>query len=158
MADALGMQRGVADRERAAVGHPEQRDPLEPGGVDDRGEIRHPRVQREVADLPVREAAAAFVVADDRVPFASPSSQCRQTGLPQSSSRWVSQVAVRTSGGPLPWLAYAMRVPSADVQNRTVCLTGHSKADRTSRPEYPSHSRAGSCTVTQSPPASRAGA
>ena len=31
VADALGMQRGKADRERAAVGHPEQRDPLETG-------------------------------------------------------------------------------------------------------------------------------
>ena len=41
----------------------------------------------------------------------------RQTGLCQSYWRWLSQHEATTSGGPLPWIAYASRTPSAARQN-----------------------------------------
>src|SRR5829696_2476156 len=47
-----------------------------------------------------------------------PSSQYRHTGLSQSYSRWVSQLATLTSGGPLPWRAHARLSPSVAVQKR----------------------------------------
>ena len=41
------------------------------------------------------------------------------SGSSRSNSRWVSQLPAFTSGGPLPWLAYAMRVPSRALTKRT---------------------------------------
>src|SRR2546423_3269430 len=53
----------------------------------------------------------------------SSSSQWRQTGLSQSNSRCVSQVATLTIGGPLPCRAYARRAPSEAMQKRICCRT-----------------------------------
>ena len=52
--------------------------------------------------------------------------QCRQTGLSQSISRCVNQLVTRTSGGPSPAVANAMRTPSRDVQNWIRCFIGPS--------------------------------
>lgn len=51
----------------------------------------------------------------------SSSSQCVQTGLRASYSTWLSQCAVRSSGGPLPIAAIAICAPSRDLQNRICC-------------------------------------
>jgi hypothetical protein len=40
--DALGVTNGVRDRDRAALGNSEQREPVEPGCVDDGFQITHP--------------------------------------------------------------------------------------------------------------------
>src|SRR6476620_4483217 len=45
----------------------------------------------------------------------------RQTGLCQSYWRWLSQHDATISGGPLPWIAYASRTPSAARQNLISC-------------------------------------
>src|SRR5215207_5881213 len=57
-----------------------------------------------------------------------PSSQYRQTGLSQSYSRWVSQFATLTSGGPLPWRAHASLSPSVAVQKRICWCAGATRA------------------------------
>jgi hypothetical protein len=67
MADALRVARRVRNRHRAALRHPEEDDALESGGVDDRLEVGDPRVERQVIYLPVRKAAPALVVPDERV-------------------------------------------------------------------------------------------
>src|SRR5512134_161156 len=49
-------------------------------------------------------------------------------GLRQSYSRWFSQLAVLTSGGPSPTDAYAIRTPSEAVQKRISCSIGVSRS------------------------------
>jgi hypothetical protein len=66
LADPLRIADRVCDRHRAALGHPHQREPVEPGGVDDRLQIADPRLQTEVGDLPVRQPVPALVVAHHR--------------------------------------------------------------------------------------------
>ena len=70
VADALGMARGVGDRDRAALRDAEQREPVELGGVDDGLEIRDQDVERGVGRVAVRQAAAARVVAMEAVALA----------------------------------------------------------------------------------------
>jgi hypothetical protein len=52
-----------------------------------------------------------------------------QTGLARSNSRWLSQFAALTMGGPLPQVAYAMRAPSCAVHSRICCLHFGAVAD-----------------------------
>src|SRR5258705_8342746 len=57
------------------------------------------------------------------------SRKCRHTGLCQSCWRWLSQHETTTSGGPLPWIAYARRTPSCPRQNLTSCSNGEDVGD-----------------------------
>ena len=68
--DALGVARGVHDREGPALRDTEEVELREPGGVDHGLQVPHPRLERDVLDIPIREAAAALVVPDHRVPLA----------------------------------------------------------------------------------------
>ena len=70
--DPLRVPRGVRHRDRRALRDAEQRKALQAGGVDDRLQIADPGLDRQLADLRVREAAAALVVAQDRVALAKP--------------------------------------------------------------------------------------
>jgi len=65
VADALGVTHGVGDRDRCALRDAEQRKALEPGGIDHRLEVGDPGVERERGDGPVRQAAAARIVANE---------------------------------------------------------------------------------------------
>jgi hypothetical protein len=65
--------------------------------------------------------STALVIPDDRAAEASCTRNGRQTEPCQSYSRWLSQLDVLTSGGPLPAVAYARRTPSADLQKRIRC-------------------------------------
>jgi hypothetical protein len=58
--------------------------------VGDRLQVADPRLETEVADVPVRQ------------PVAPSSRKCRQTGLSQSCCRWLSQQVDTRSGGPVP--------------------------------------------------------
>ena len=60
------MARGVLDRDRAALRHRQQREPIEPGVVDDRLEVGQPGLEAVVGDVTVGEAVAALVEADRR--------------------------------------------------------------------------------------------
>src|SRR5829696_1989825 len=58
-------------------------------------------------------------------PRLSSRTQCRQTGLCRSYSRWVIQLPAFTSGGPpSPSIAYASPTPSGEVQKRVSCFKG----------------------------------
>ena len=121
-ADALRVAGGVGDGHRAALRHAQQREALEARGVDDGFEVSHPRLEREVLDVAIREPAPALVVAQDGVRLA-------QRGPPVPPDRALPVVLevreprgrLRTSGGPWPWIAYAMRTPSGAVQKRMSC-------------------------------------
>ena len=67
MADALRVTGGVSDRQRAPLRRPEQREPLQPGRVDDGLEIGDEHVERGIGGFAIREAAAAGVVAIEPV-------------------------------------------------------------------------------------------
>lgn len=58
------MAHSVGHGHRPALRHPEQREAVESRGLDHGVEIVHPVVEREARNGPVREAAAALVVAD----------------------------------------------------------------------------------------------
>ena len=102
LADALGMPHRIGDRERAALRDAEQREALEPRRVDHAFEIAHEGLERDVVDVPVGQAVAARVIADQPVLGGERVQQWLQTGLSQSYSRWLSQLAALTSGGPCP--------------------------------------------------------
>ena len=68
MADPLRMTGRVGDRHRAALGHTEQREPLQAEVVDDGFEVLHEGVEREVVDVVRRQPAAPLVVADELAP------------------------------------------------------------------------------------------
>ena len=55
-------------------------------------------------------------------PRLSSLTQCLQTGLSRSYSRWVIQLLALTSGGPSPSIAYASPTPSGALQKRVSCL------------------------------------
>ena len=63
--EPLGMPGGVLDRDRAALRHGHEREPVESGILHDRLEVGDPRFQAVVGDPPVREPVTALVVADD---------------------------------------------------------------------------------------------
>ena len=67
--DALGMSHGVGDRHRAALRHAEQREALEPARIDDALQVGDHRLEGKVGHVPVRQAVAALVVANKRVPL-----------------------------------------------------------------------------------------
>ncbi len=53
MTDALGVADRVRDGDGPALRDAEEGKTIEPGGVDHRLEIAHPRVERELVDVPV---------------------------------------------------------------------------------------------------------
>src|SRR5690606_10240194 len=65
LADPLGMANGILDRDRAALRHAEQVEALYPQGVDDQREVFDPGVEIEAAIGPVRQPAAALVIANE---------------------------------------------------------------------------------------------
>src|SRR6266404_972461 len=64
---SLGVKNRIGDGDGAALGNPEQRESLEAGRVHYRFEIAHEGFEGDVGDVPVREAVAARVVADEPV-------------------------------------------------------------------------------------------
>src|SRR5262249_57632784 len=62
--DGFGVADGVSDSDRPALGYAEQREPVQPGGVDDGLQVVHPVVEREPPDVPIREPASSLVVPD----------------------------------------------------------------------------------------------
>ena len=67
MADALGMAHRIGDGHGAALRDAEQREPVEAGRLDHALEVAHEGVERDVVDVPVGQAVAARVVADQPV-------------------------------------------------------------------------------------------
>ncbi len=65
--DALRMLDGVGDRHGAALGDPEECESVQPRSLHHGLEVPHPRVDGELVDVPVGEAAPALVVSDERV-------------------------------------------------------------------------------------------
>ena len=63
--DPLRVPRRVRDRRRPALRHGHQREPVQPGVVDDRLEVRDACLEPEVLDVPVGQPVPALVVADD---------------------------------------------------------------------------------------------
>jgi hypothetical protein len=105
MGHALGVADGIGKRDRTALGNAEQREAVEPRGVDDRLQIRDPRVERKVLHFPVGEAAAALVIADERVAPSQLVQPVAPDGALPVESRCVIQFAALTRGGPFPWVA-----------------------------------------------------
>ena len=70
--DPLRVPRGVGHRDRRALRDAQQRKPVQAGGVDDRLQITDPGLDRRLADLRVRKAAAALVVTHNSVALAEP--------------------------------------------------------------------------------------
>ena len=93
----------------------EQRKSLEAGRYYHGSRSRTNASNEMSPDVPVGQAVAALVVADEPV-GRQRAQHGRQTGLCQSYSMWLSQLAVLTIGGR-PDRAYAMRTPSDAVQN-----------------------------------------
>ena len=99
------------------------------GRRDDRLKVAEPAPRSEKSstdqsDMPKPRSSYRITVAS----CPSCSRKCRQTGLCQSYCRCPSQHDATTSGGPLPWIAYASRVPSAARQNRISWSGGASGA------------------------------
>lgn len=116
MTHPLRMPNGIGDACRATTGQPEQVETVQAGGIDNRSQVLHLGVQRQVGRSPVRQSAPPHVVANQG-PFPA------QVGEPVSvdvaiRSRWVSQVAARTSAGPRPCASHAIRTPSRDTAKR----------------------------------------
>ena len=65
--EPFGMPRRVHERHRGSLRDAEQREALETRRRDDGLEIRDPRLDGEIAELAVGQAASALVVPDDRV-------------------------------------------------------------------------------------------
>src|SRR6516225_10880872 len=61
------MTGGVGHRNPSALGNSKQREAVEPNCVDQLVEIAHPRSEREILDVPVREPIATLIVAEQRV-------------------------------------------------------------------------------------------
>jgi hypothetical protein len=61
------MAHRILDAGGGALRDTEQREPLEPRGIDDTFEIRHRRVEREIRGISVRRSATARVIADEAV-------------------------------------------------------------------------------------------
>src|SRR5271154_112786 len=59
----------VGDRDSAALRKPEQRKPINAGGIDNGLHIADPRIKRKLADIPVRQTVAAGIVAKQRERF-----------------------------------------------------------------------------------------
>ncbi len=102
VADALGMRDRVGDGHGRALRHAEQRKSLLANGFDHGFEVAHEGIERHVVDVPVRQAVAARVVADELMLGRDGLEERTQTGLSQSYSRWFSQFAVLITGGPAP--------------------------------------------------------
>jgi hypothetical protein len=64
------MPRRVFDGDRSTLGDAEKHESRPAGGVDDRLQVSHPGVDRQLADPRVRQPTAAFVVAEHRVRLA----------------------------------------------------------------------------------------
>src|SRR3970040_100518 len=62
--DACRVAGRIGQRQRAVAGHPHQREAVQVLRRDDRVQVAHMRLQREVVDAPIREAVAAEVVSD----------------------------------------------------------------------------------------------
>ena len=63
----LRMARRIGNRYGAALGDSEQIKPLEPGGIDDGFQVAHKGVQGYFVDVPIRQAHAPSVVAEQRM-------------------------------------------------------------------------------------------
>ena len=103
--DPLGVPRGVRHRDRRALRDAEQREALQPAASTTAS--RSPtQVSTDSSPTSASESPQPRS-SYRRTVWRSPSrsSQWRHTGLSQSSSRWVSQVATLTSGGPRPCIA-----------------------------------------------------
>ena len=123
------MSNSVGDGDGCALRHTEQRKAIEPERIDDSLEIADKRLEGELRNVAIRETGAAFVVPDEAIPRGKPHEQRRPYGTCQSNSRWFSQLAVLTNGGPLPTAEKARWTPSDVPQKRTCCLTGASELD-----------------------------
>src|SRR5215471_16393454 len=66
--DAFGVAHRVRDGDGPALRYAEQREPVEPSGVDDGLQVVHPVVEREPPDVPIRQPATSLVVPDEAEP------------------------------------------------------------------------------------------
>ena len=103
MGNPFGIPRRISDAHRPAAGNAEQGEAVESGGVDNRREIADLGLERQVADLPVGQAATTQVVAKQRMAVGEIGQPVPKR--PASYCKWVSQVATRTIGGPVPCVA-----------------------------------------------------
>jgi hypothetical protein len=65
VADTLRVAHRVGHGYRPSLGDAQQGEAIEAYGVDDGLEVAHPRLEREVRDVPVGQSAAALVVTDE---------------------------------------------------------------------------------------------
>ena len=104
--DPLGMPRRVDERDRGPLRDAEQREAIEARRVDDASRGRRPTSRRRARRARGRRARTRARRSGRACgPSPSSASQWRHTGLSQSKSRCVNQVAARTIGGPRPWTA-----------------------------------------------------
>jgi hypothetical protein len=103
------MARRVLDRDRSALADPEQRETLEPGGVDDHLEVARPGIGRHIDEGAIREPGAAQVVAQQRE-FAR---EVLQPGAPGEATPLVLEVVEPRSGHHQRRAAPAHRISDA---------------------------------------------
>ncbi len=89
-------------RHRAALRNAENREARQPGGFDNAFQIAHESHEGNIFHVPVGQTVASLVIADELIAGSKACSRWLQIGLCQSYSRWLSQLAAFTSGGPWP--------------------------------------------------------
>ena len=67
LGNAFRVENGISEGNRTALGDAEQREAVEPSGVDHGLEVEDGRREREVRYVPIREATAALVIANQGV-------------------------------------------------------------------------------------------
>ena len=106
VAHPLGVAHRVGDRDRRALRDAEQREALERRPRRPRSRGRAPSLERELGDLPVREPAAALVVAHEACGRATArAASGARPGCPSRTRGATASSTTLTSGGPSPVVA-----------------------------------------------------
>jgi hypothetical protein len=86
------------------------------------------RFHNDRATLILASRARGLGTSAERLDIAAGKLRCLDHAAPDRAvpaiSRWVNQLLTRTSGGPSPAVAKAIRTPSRDLQNRIHCVIG----------------------------------
>ena len=68
-ADAVRMARGICNRNQTTLAQSKKRESAQADGIDHRFNVRHPGIEREIRDVPVRKARASGIMSDQRTPL-----------------------------------------------------------------------------------------
>ncbi len=102
VADSLRVPHRVGDRDGTALGDAEQREALEARGVDDGLEVADEGVEGDVVTVPVGQAVAALVVAQQRVALGQPADHVPPDRALPVELQVVQPVGGLDERGPLP--------------------------------------------------------